>query len=84
MTKTQIAKEINILCSETLVTNRLPKAYQTGIKCFKAEVVNFISSNFSVMRCRHDFGRIVGYRAGKKVVWQCRKCGAKKISGGVA
>lgn len=43
-----------------------------------------ISINPPVIRCRHDFGRIVGYRVGKKYVMECRKCGAKKVSGGVA
>lgn len=43
-----------------------------------------ISSNPPVMRCRHDFGRIVGYRSGKRYVMQCRKCGATKVSGGFA
>lgn len=48
MRKSKIEKEINRLYSENIAYKNLPKAYQTGMKIFKAELVNFISSNFGV------------------------------------
>jgi len=49
MTKAKITKEINGRYAEMIAHKQLPKAYQTGMKLFKAEVVNFISSNFCVI-----------------------------------
>ena len=42
-----------------------------------------ISINPPVMRCRHDFNRLVGFK-GKSRIMRCRKCGERKVSGGVA
>jgi len=50
MTKAKIKKEINKRYSDTIAYKNLPKAYQFGMKMFKEEVVNFISSNFYVIK----------------------------------
>jgi len=88
--KRHIAKIINSQLGWTNGWSTSDENYDK--ECLKAaeRVVKYctkvlkISINPPIMRCRHDFGRIVGYRAGKKYVMQCRKCGAKKVSGGIA
>ena len=49
MTKSKITKEIARLYAENIAHKYLPMPYQRGMKLFKADVVNFISSNFYVM-----------------------------------
>lgn len=49
MTKTKIEKEIERLCQETISYKGLAMAYRTGLRMFKADVVNFITSNFHVL-----------------------------------
>ena len=50
---------------------------------YATEQVKKFSLNVPVMRCRHDFNRLVGFK-GKSRIMRCRKCGERKVSGGVA
>lgn len=48
MNRKKIEQEIEKLCQENISYKGLAIPYRTGLKMFKADVVNFISSNFCV------------------------------------
>ena len=72
MTKRKIEKEINKLYSDNIAYKNLPKAYQFGMKIFKQEVVNFISSNTLLAdSCRF-------YEQDNTTAMNCKHCGKSK------